>query len=505
MPAASTPDSAPEDAAQRIAAAPSEVTGELLVPSAEGCGSPENVVLYELGDAGAVAPMDGSDLPMDGSGLDHGAFSLLDDAVLHSGSLADVADTAAFWSGVSDSFQPLVGLSTMLSEFTARANFGLAPALAGIELAVPRLPNITEMVGQSLLDGLGARNAALSSLVQPQILSLSETVNSLLPSAANTLGLLDGLNPARSILSVLEPQVTSLASVVGPAALSMADAFQPLVGLSELVRQSHFGLAPALEGLPALIPPLPSLAKMAEALAPCFAIQVEVPRMMQEAMRTLPSMADLIGGHIADLFAGIQSAAHWAKRLRPSVLAEARYAFDAYMKGDTEPMKDFLRRCLRLWPVLEDHCQALAVAMFERAWEQEADLTDDRSVRRVLVRYARQGSDFERDHQIHGASIGYIPEGWEQPDTVPGPEDLVIPRLVPWAQQFENAPVRYVAGRLSEQEQAVVRVWSEHHSMTWPKASDLVQQDEAQGERARRKLHRLGKEWRRRENLQELP
>lgn len=41
--------------------------------------------------------------------------------------------------------------------------------------------------------------------------------------------------------------------------------------------------------------------------------------------------------------------------------------------------------------------------------------------------------------------------------------------------------------------------------MTWPKASDLVQQDEAQGVRARRKLKRLGREWRRREsNLREL-
>ncbi|MFL0028385.1 hypothetical protein ACJBCE_36275 [Streptomyces sp. NBUL23] len=43
--------------------------------------------------------------------------------------------------------------------------------------------------------------------------------------------------------------------------------------------------------------------------------------------------------------------------------------------------------------------------MVERAWKQEADLTDDQSVRRVLVRYARQGCDFERDHQILGASI----------------------------------------------------------------------------------------------------
>ncbi|MFL9658707.1 hypothetical protein ACJ7VE_33925 [Streptomyces sp. PB17] len=466
------------------------------------------MALDELGDAGPAAPTDTSDLTMDGFEPDHGAFPLPDDDVLHSGGLADVVDTAAFWSGVSDSVQPLLGLSTMLSELTERANFGLTPLFAGINLTVPRLPNIGEMAGQSLLDGLGAHNAALSALasVRPQILSVSETLNSIVPSVVSTLGLLDGLNPAKAVLSVIEPQVTSLASVLGSTARlsSMADAFQPLVGLAERVRQQHFALAPVFEGLPALIPPLPSLAKVTETLAPCFAIHMGVPRMMQEALRTLPSVADLIGGHMADLFAGVRSVADWAKRLRPSVLAEARYAFDAYMKGDTEPMKDFLRRCLRLWPVLEDHCQALAVAMVERAWEQEADLTDDQSVRKVLGQYARQGCDLERDHQIRGASIGYIPEGWEQQDTVPGPEDLVISRLVPWAQQFETAPVRYVTGKLNEQEQILVRAWSENHLMTWPKASDLVQQDEAQGERARRKLHRLGKEWRRREDLQEL-
>ncbi|WP_237548258.1 MULTISPECIES: hypothetical protein [unclassified Streptomyces] len=138
MPAASTPDPAPADTAQRNAAEPSKVTGALLVPSVEGCGSSENVALDELSDAGLAAPVDGTGLAMDRSDLDHGTFSLLDDAVLHSGRLADVVDTAAFWSGVSGSFQPLIGLSTMLSEFTSRANFSLAPALAGIELAVRR-------------------------------------------------------------------------------------------------------------------------------------------------------------------------------------------------------------------------------------------------------------------------------------------------------------------------------------------------------------------------------
>ncbi|WP_406490737.1 hypothetical protein OHB06_01410 [Streptomyces sp. NBC_01604] len=382
MPAVSTPDSAPEEAAQRPAAERPEGAESPPAPAAQERGGHECAALDEPVDAGLAASVDGFD-------LDDGVFPLLDDAVLGSGILADVAGTASLLSGISDSFQPLAGLGPMLSGFTDLKNFGLASVL---------------------------------------------------------------------------------------------------------------------EGLPPLITTLPSLAKMAGTLAPNgFGTQVGLLR-MQDVFRTRPPLADLIGGHVADLFAGVRSVADWAMRLKPSILAEARYAVDAYMKGDKEPMKEFLRRCLRLWPVLEDHCQALAVAMFERAWEQEADLTDDQSVRRVLIRYARQGCDSERDHQIRGASIGYIPEGWEQRDTVPGPEDLVIPHLVSWAEQFETAPVRYVAGKLNEQEQALVRAWSENHPMTWPKASDLVQQDKAQGERARRKLKDLGKEWRRRENnRQELP
>jgi hypothetical protein len=216
-------------------------------------------------------------------------------------------------------------------------------------------------------------------------------------------------------------------------------------------------------------------------------------------------LADLISGHLAKLVAGARSLADWAKHLKPSVLADARYAFAAYCQGDPEPMKEFLLHCLQLWPVLEDHCQALAVAMCEGSWEQEADLADDRSVRRVLSKYARAGCDREYGHQVRGESVGYIPDGWDQPDTARGPEDLVIPRLVSWVQQFEAAPVRYVAGRLNEQEQAVVRAWAENGALPWTQAPALVQQDRSQGERSRRKLIRLGEEWRGREvNRREL-
>lgn len=440
MPAISTPDSAPKDAAQRPAAEPPEGVGALLPPSAEGHAVPETAALNEPDGGGIAAPVDEFD-------LGDAVLPALDDAVLGSGSPADVVGTASLLSGISDSFQPMAGLGTILSEFTALKNFGLAPAIVNIELPIPVLPNIGETVGRSLLDGLWTHKATLSALagVQHQVFSLSDAAGSVLQSSAvDTLGMLDGLAPARSALLTVEPQINSLAGVLGSAARlsSMADSFQPLAGLgamlSEFTALKNFGLAPVLQGLPALIAPLPSLAKIAGTLTP-----------VQEILRTRRPLADLIGGHMVDLFAGVQSVADWAKQLKPSVLAEARYAFDAYMKGDKEPMKEFLRRCLRLWPVLEDHCQALAVAMFERAWEQEADLTDDHSVRRVLIRYARQGCDSERDHQIRGASIGYIPDGWEQRDTVPGPEDLVIPRLVPWAQQFETAPVEVAAHAVS--------------------------------------------------------
>jgi hypothetical protein len=508
MPSDSTLDSAPEDASQYPAAEPFEA---LLAPSLD---VPQAGALDRSGYGGLAAPMDTLD-------LDPCAFPPLDDGVLNSASVADVVDTASFVSGMSDFLEPLACLGTMVGEFTERASFGLAPVIAGLDPLVPRLPDIGEMVGKSLLDGLDgldgldSHNAVLSAVagVQPHVLSLSQSVNSeWRSSAVGTLGLLDGVSPARAMLPRVEPQINSMVSVLGSAVRlsSMTDAFHPLGGVGELVRRSHVGLAQVLGGLPALIPPLPGPAKMTGALAPParmtemlapdgFMVPVGLLQMMQEILRTRPPLADFIGGHGAALLARVRSVADWAKRLRPSVLPEARYAFDAYLEGDAEPMEDFLRRCLRLWPVLEDHCQALAVAKFEGAWEHEADLADDRSVRRVLSQYAHQGCDFERDHQIQGFSIGYIPDGWEQRVIVPGPEDLVIPRLVPRAQQFETESVQYVVGWFNEQEQAVLRVWAENHPMPWTKAPALVQQDEAQGELNRRKLKRVAKEWRRHE------
>ncbi|MDH6455514.1 hypothetical protein M2155_008013 [Streptomyces sp. SAI-119] len=481
MPAVSTPDSVPEEIPQQP-----EKQRPLAASSAPGASVAEAPAL--VGTAGA-SPTPATDT----FAPDDGVFPTLDDTALDCANLTDVLGAAC------DTLRPLSGLGTVLSEFTKLADFGLGPVISRIEMPVPRLPDVAEMVGQSLAEGLGAHRVALA--VQPHVLSLSQAA-AVRSSAVNTLGLWDGLSSTRAALSVIEPQLAGVASVRRSTSWlsSMADSLRPLDGLGAFARQSHLGMAPVLAGLPSAITGLPSPGIMADRLAPSlFAVQAAA-RTVQEFLRLRPLLAGVIGGHVVELFAAGRSAADWAKRLAPSVLAEARYAFDAYRKGDAEPMKEFLRRCLRLWPVLEDHCQALAVAMVERAWEQEADLTDDQSVRRVLIRYARQGCDWERDHQIRGASIGYIPDGWEPRASVPGPEDLVIPRVVPWAERFETAPARYAARRLDEQEAAVTRAFTENGPMTWPTASALAEQEPSQGERARHKLNRLGKEWRRRES-----
>ncbi|MEV7064632.1 hypothetical protein AB0N97_17800 [Streptomyces collinus] len=131
MPSDSTLDSAPEDASQHPAAEPFEA---LLAPSLD---APQAGALDQSGYGGLAAPMDTLD-------LDACVVPPLDDSVLNSGSVADVVDTASFVSGISDLLEPLAYLGTMVGEFTERASFGLAPAIAGLDLLVPRRFNEQE-------------------------------------------------------------------------------------------------------------------------------------------------------------------------------------------------------------------------------------------------------------------------------------------------------------------------------------------------------------------------
>jgi hypothetical protein len=474
MIAGSTPDSARDDDRQQLEeAVPTESSSD----GQRGWSSDP-----------ADGP-DGSDAPssVDAPGSRSVVVPLLDESAQLAGGLEGVIGTGL--AGFADAFHPLSGVSDAFSDL---AGFRTASALAHIEWPAFHLTNVTEVLGTSLMDVV---LPALDAVRIPA-LSLPEAT----ASVFSTAGLLDGFSTTTAVWSVMEPHLTSVAKAVNSAVAcsGITERLAPISQLTGLTDQMNSHVAGALAGLPSVFTSLPDLSRV---IGPVVSDSfVGLQKVVQDVLAIRPLLADFIGGYLADLMAGAQSIADWAKRLKPSVLAEARYAYEAYIEGDPEPMKRFLRRCLRLWPVLEDHCQALAVAMCERRWEQEADLADDQSVRQVLIQYARQGCDREYEHQIRGKEIGYIPEGWQQPDTVPGPEDLVLPRLVPWAKGFETAPVRYVVSRLNEQEKAVVRAWAENAPLPWTKAPALVQQDESQGDHNRRKLIRLGREWRRRED-----
>ncbi|MEU1091557.1 hypothetical protein ACFYPN_33305 [Streptomyces sp. NPDC005576] len=117
----------------------------------------------------------------------------------------------------------------------------------------------------------------------------------------------------------------------------------------------------------------------------------------------------------------------------------------------------------------------------------------------MLAEYARQGCDREYEHQISGGKIGYIPDVWEQPDSVPGQEDLVVSRNVPWGEHFDTASARFVTRRLNELEKDVVRVWAGNAPIPWTEVPALVGQDASRADHSRRKVRRLGDEWLQRE------
>jgi hypothetical protein len=245
MPAVSTPGSAPDNNGQRPEeAGPSDSSAaEYENQTADSVGVPD--------DAGLTAPVN--------EPSPHRAvFPLLDDSELPSGGLEDVIGTGL--AGIADVFHPLGGLAATFSKL---ADFGPAGALASIQLPVPRIPNVGEIAGRSLLDGLAANNAALTALggMRAPAFSLAESVAPVLGAAA----LLDGFNPAKALLPVMEPHITSVAKAALNSAVGLsgvARCLQPLGEPDAFARQMNSSLAASLAGLPPLLAPLPNLGQM---------------------------------------------------------------------------------------------------------------------------------------------------------------------------------------------------------------------------------------------------
>ncbi|MFJ2566541.1 hypothetical protein ACIO02_27020 [Streptomyces sp. NPDC087568] len=208
----------------------------------------------------------------------------------------------------------------------------------------------------------------------------------------------------------------------------------------------------------------------------------------------MPDIMGLLRGFPEGLLAPLRSITRLLERLGAPIVWVARAALDAYLRGDHEPMREFLYSHLRLRPPTEDHAQALAMALFLREWEEQVDLQDADAVRAVLRKCAREGNDLDGDHQVMGYKIGHMEEGIDLLSPAPGPEALATATVVPWAEHFDNRHVRYATGRLKDTEQRVARVWAENAPINWRQAPPLVDEDVAMGERVRRKLLRLGDE-----------
>ncbi|MFG3172293.1 hypothetical protein [Streptomyces sp. NPDC048200] len=190
----------------------------------------------------------------------------------------------------------------------------------------------------------------------------------------------------------------------------------------------------------------------------------------------------------------LRSITRLIERLGAPIVWLARQALDAYEDDDHQPMLEFLHVQLRIRPATEDHCQALALALFLREWEAQVDLHDPAAVRAALRECAWDGVKLEVDHQVAGRKIGYLPEGIDFRAPDPGPDVLAMAAVVPWAENFDNRDARYAARRLKSAEQQVAQAWTEDRSLNWRQAPQLVGQDIAVGERVRGKLRRLGNE-----------
>lgn len=233
-------------------------------------------------------------------------------------------------------------------------------------------------------------------------------------------------------------------------------------------------------------------------------------------LNTLPSTARMLNishgpdftsalDRIAQLMAPMQAAAAWVARI-PWLVIQAEAALDAYVRGDREPMFDFIRTCLGLRRPTDDHAQALALALFAQDWKDTTDLRDPRAVRLALHKLAAAGEVWEANHQVAGYKIASLEDLQAKevrlpPSHAAGPEETVVKELVSWVDSFDSRHVVNVVRRLGEPEMAVTRTWAEETFPDWSEAVLLHRQEPRFANRMKRKLRREGKEITRRLNI----
>ncbi|UQU62542.1 hypothetical protein COUCH_26370 [Couchioplanes caeruleus] len=186
-------------------------------------------------------------------------------------------------------------------------------------------------------------------------------------------------------------------------------------------------------------------------------------------------------------------AVFWAAvRVRRAILRE---------ENSEEIVREFMLEFLDLFPKGQPHIEAAKEALLEDAWLK----AEPENVKTVLLKRIRE---LHRNHRLIGdTELGYrrlvslhTPLGQADSDAVLTlAEALADPRsvedLVLSLPEFRDPRIDRVLDKLKPGEREVADLYAVHDGMTWDLAAAAAGQPPAFGERVRRKLDRLGKDF----------
>ncbi|XVV08186.1 hypothetical protein ACQP2X_25385 [Actinoplanes sp. CA-131856] len=191
---------------------------------------------------------------------------------------------------------------------------------------------------------------------------------------------------------------------------------------------------------------------------------------------------------------GVRAVFRAAVRARKAIIHE---------ENSEEIVREFMLRILDLFPNGQPHVEAAKEALLEDAWMKAAP----ENVKKVLFKRIRE---LHRNHRLigdtklrhrHVVSL-HAPLGQEGSDSdvvLTLAEALADPRssedLVLGSPEFRDPRIDRVLDKLKPGEREVADLYAVHDGMTWDLAAAAAGQPPAFGERVRRKLDRLGKDF----------
>ena len=344
------------------------------------------------------------------------------------------------------------------------------------------------------------------------------------------------------------PALPELAKVVLPTLPDYSKLIATLAGRFEVPHLlphypalfDHIDVSRLLPDYSRMVPALPELAKVVLPTLPDYskliatlAGRFEVPHLLPhypalfdhiDMSRLLPPAPDYLkvfdhldvsvvfGTQLGNLAALMREwsdvvglAGRYLRAAGRSAYAAALEAREAILgTGDEGVVVEFIRGWLKMWPT-RSRIEAVAAVLLEpeAEWMALSPLADSAEVVRVIRRQVnRLHRDFRliTETQVNRRRIVSLEEPWASQ-----PDGSVVPLrdLVAYTRAAEMLPETFwtderitrVLGRLSADEYRVAITYTTIDDSSWTAAAELAGMAPGFGERVRRKLQRLGKEF----------